>query len=99
MSTNVSLTEPAGDELVGLAGLGKPARVRVREDDGGRVSLDAFFDDFQRVDAGAVNCAAEQLDKLDEPVAVVDKDAAEGLELPSSKCHGEEVSSSLQFSQ
>ena len=51
----------------------------VGQDDGRCIARQGLFDDFARVNAGPVDGAAEQLVKGDEPVTVVQVQAAEHL--------------------
>lgn len=65
------IDQSAGDELVGLGRLCDAARVRMRQDHGGGVSLESFLDDLARVDRCAVDRSPEELDEPDDPMAVI----------------------------
>jgi hypothetical protein len=84
------ILQARGDQLVGLAWFGDAARVVVREDDCGGVVLQGFLNDFARVDACAVDRAAEELLTGDEPVTVVEVDQGEDFVLAIGEfCHQE----------
>ena len=51
----------------------------VSEDDGGRIYGQCLFDDFSRIDTGAVDGAPEKLIKTEHTVAVVEVQAAKDL--------------------
>ena len=63
----------------------------MREDDRRRVALQRFLNHFPRVDTCAIDGAPEQLDEVDDPMTIVDKDAAEGFEFPITQSHGQKV--------
>ncbi len=73
------LAQPAGDELVRLAGLGNARGVVVSEDHRCGIAAERLLDDFARMHAGAVDGAAKQLVEGDQAVAVVQVQAAEQL--------------------
>ena len=68
-----------------------PGRMVVREDERGGVVLQRLAHDFARMNAGAVDGAAEHLFEVDEPVAVVEVQAAEHLVGPVAQLRGEEL--------
>ena len=84
------LLQPPCDELVGRRDLSDTARVGVCQDQGRRVPGERLAHHLARVDRGAVDRAAEELDELDEPMAVVEKEDAEGFELLGAELHREE---------
>src|SRR5258707_7560989 len=64
------LAQPAGDELVRLAGLGNARGAVVSEDHRCGIAAERLLDDFARMHASAVDGAAKQLVKSDPAVAV-----------------------------
>ena len=76
--------------LIGLAGLGDPARVIVGQDDGGCIDPQGLLDDFPWVHAGAIDRAAEQFVEAQYPVAVVQVQAAKELVVEMSHARLEE---------
>jgi len=71
--------EPLRNAFVGLAGLGYAGWMIVGEDDRSGINRQRFFDDFTRVNAGAINRAAEHLVATQHPVSIVQVDAAKQL--------------------
>src|SRR6056297_2014546 len=71
--------ESPGDHFVGLAGLGDAGGVIMRQDQRGGILRQGALDDLARVDAGAVDGAAEQFLEKNHAVAVVQVQAAEHL--------------------
>jgi len=70
------LLQPARDELVRLAGLEHAGGVVVRQDYRRGVVRERLAQDLARVHAGTVDGAAEQLLEGDQPVAVIQVQAA-----------------------
>ena len=70
------LAEPPRDQFIGLAGFGDPGGVIVRKDYGRGIPAQGLLDDFAGVHAGAIDRAAEQLVKGDQPMPVVEVQAA-----------------------
>lgn len=77
--------QSAGDSLVSLTRLRDAGRVVMRQDHGGCIDRQRLLDHFSRVDAGPVNRATEQLLERDDPVPVVEIDAAEQLVFEASE--------------
>ena len=71
--------EAAGDELVGLAGLGNAGRVIMEEDHGGGVGLEHHARDLARVYGGAGDRATEEDLRADEAVTSVEEEEPEDL--------------------
>ena len=71
--------EALRDALVGLAGLGDARGMVVGQDHGGGVDGQRLLDDLARVDARAIDGAAEQLVETQHAMPVVEKQAAEDL--------------------
>src|SRR5699024_208092 len=69
--------QPLGNRPIRGAGFGHAGRAVVGEDDRGGVVLQRRFDHFARIDAGAVDGAAEQLLEGDDAVAIDDEQEGE----------------------
>ena len=89
-STRARAPQAPRDQLVRLAGLRDARRMVVGEDHRGRVVIRACAHDFARMDAGAVDGAAEHLLEGDQPVAVVEVQAAEHLVRPVAQLRDQE---------
>jgi len=70
------LAQATRDELIGMAGFGDAGRVVVSEDDGGRVARQRLLDHLARMNTGAIDGAAKQFFERDEPMAVIQVQAA-----------------------
>src|SRR5690349_816892 len=86
------IAEPPRDQFVGLTRLRYAGRVVVRKDERGRVVLQRLPYDFARMNTGAVDGAAEHFFEMNEPVAVIEMQAAEHLVGPVTQLRGEELS-------
>ncbi len=71
--------QPPGYALVGLARFGDPGGVIVGKNDGGGIDRQRLLDDLARIDGGAVYGAAKQLLETQDPVTVVEVQAAKAL--------------------
>jgi hypothetical protein len=67
----------------------------MRQDQSGRVPLEGLLHHLARIDGGAVDRAAEELDELDESMPVVEKEATEGFEFPRAELDREEIAHRL----
>ena len=73
--------QPQRDALIGLAGFGDPGWMIVSQNDRGRIDGKGLFDDLAGVDGRPVYRAAEQLVKSEDPMPVVEEQAAKQLVL------------------
>jgi len=71
--------EPPRDAFICLAGLGDTRRVIVRQNDRRGVDGEGFFDDFSRIDTGAIYRPPKHLVETQHPVTVVQIQATEQL--------------------
>ena len=84
------LLQPAGNLLVGQAGLRHAGRVVMGDDDRSCVAGQGLFDDLPGVDVGRVQRAPEQLVERDDPAAVVEPQAAKDLVGEVAQAHLQE---------
>ena len=75
------LPEALGDADIGLAGFADTGRMVVREDHRCGIVGERLLDHFARVDAGAIDGAAEHFAQRDHAVAVVEHQAGEDFVL------------------
>ena len=68
--------QPARDQLVGVTGFGDAGRMVMRQDDRRGIARQRLLHDLARMHAGAVDSAAEQLIESDQPMPVVQVQAA-----------------------
>ena len=93
-----SLQTP-GDRLR-LPGWAAASRgVIVRDDDGGGVVQQALADDFARVDARAIDSAPKDLLESEQPVAIVQEQAAKDLIVPIPQLREQEAAGRLRGGQ
>ena len=90
--TSALTTTLAGrDQLIGLAGLRHARGMIVRKDQRRGVVLERLPHDLPGVHAGTVDGAAEHLFEMNQPVAVVEVQAAEHLVWSVAQLRGEEL--------
>ena len=87
--------EFSGNQLISGGHLGDSARMLMSQDQSGRVPLEGFLHYLARIDGGAVDRAAEELDELDETVPVVEKEAAERFRLPRAELDCQKIAHRL----
>ena len=66
-----SLFQSLRDEFVRLARFGNPRRVVVGKNHRSRIMVQSNFHHFAGINAGSINGAAKQFDKLNDPVLIV----------------------------
>lgn len=78
--------QPSRDALIGLAGFRDARWMIVGKNDRCGIDSKGFLDDFPGIDRRSINRATEQLVKAQDPVAVIQKQAAKQLvvEMPHS---------------